>query len=93
MEWQPIETALKDGTEIIIFKQGWVNAPVGKWAEYGGNPVIGFDGEDCYMWGWEFDEFTCYGYEDGFLGWDEDIQENNMPTHWMPLPEPPEKTS
>lgn len=63
MNWQPIETAPKDGTNILIHELGdtfvawWLNGLErwvdGKWTEM-----------------------------DGWVTYD--------PTHWMPLPPPPE---
>lgn len=62
-EWQPIETAPKDGSEIL----GWSS----------------ISGEAYVMW-WEAihsDWVWCINdLEDMFCD----------PTHWMPLPEPPE---
>ena len=76
--WQPIETAPKDGTFVLIT---------------GGHPGYGWDGPDdlippCVvasyqinhrklqiLGGWQFAV-----YEDGYYG----VWEN--PTHWMPLP-------
>jgi len=85
-QWQPIETAPKDGTEIFIFHAGWPWAPVAKWVEYPGNPVLDDNNEECCMYGWLFDEWFTPGNEDGWLGWSDD----EMPTHWSHLPEPPE---
>lgn len=31
--WQPIGTAPKDGTKILIFKHGWIAAYLCRWAE------------------------------------------------------------
>ena len=84
-QWQPIETAPKDGTEIFIFRVGWPWAPVAKWTDYPGNPVLDENEQDTWMCGWLFDEWFTPGNEDGWLGWSDD----EMPTHWMPLPEPP----
>ena len=56
-EWQPIETAPKDGREIL----GW----------FGSASVI--------RWHIGTESF----WTDGFMRLRE-------PTHWMPLPEPPE---
>lgn len=59
MEWQPIETAPKDGTEIL-----------GAWY-YGGwsyQPMIWRNG-----WVKKFDAMSLLN-----------------PSHWMPLPPPPE---
>lgn len=66
MKWQPIETAPKDGTSILLY--------------------------------------TAYGVVEGFWGWSEWQQTvicsnydmsstcfECQPTHWMPLPNPPEE--
>lgn len=58
--WRPIETAPKDGTEIILYE--------------------------------DFEPIICKG----FWSTDGDEWRHNrgglwkMPTHWMPLPEPPQ---
>lgn len=61
MNWQQIETAPRDGTEILIF--------------------TGF----C---------FYVVTYDDRFSApWrirDSEGLNDHVPTHWMPLPEPPE---
>lgn len=85
--WQDISTAPKNGDIIYIMNPAWDNAPKAKWGEYPDNPVEGENGE-VYMQGWLIeDSHFCAGCEDGFLGWNEDIDEGNMPTHWQPLPD------
>jgi hypothetical protein len=73
-EWQPIETAPKDGARIDI----WV-----EWTSKTG--VRGKRIPNCYWHrkanAWKTD---CY-YKDGWCHW-----RGEKPTHWMPLPEPPE---
>lgn len=71
-EWQPIATAPKDGTWLLLFEQhSFIGARIGHWAneipgdEYDPKPIPAH---------WEDDG-------EGFT-----IQ----PTHWMPLPSPPE---
>lgn len=64
MNWQPIETAPKDGTQILGYTV-WPALTAVRWAQesfYYGRP------------GWE-DEFSNVEWQ---------------PTHWMPLPPPPE---
>jgi hypothetical protein len=61
MNWQPIETAPKDGSVII----GWHK----KWQELS---MIDFDNR----------EKKWMGRFPGFIPFDQ-------PTHWMPLPPPP----
>lgn len=78
-EWQPIETAPKNGTEVFVYVPGESLYPTvasyksGEYwkAEYG---------DEAYMeagWYWSF------GYPSDFH------EEPVEPTHWMPLPEPP----
>ena len=69
-EWQPIETAPKDGRTIIVFRNihGWNVLGYAYWVD-----VRGIDG------------WVSNGFSDppGNLGL-------GHPTHWMPLPTPPE---
>lgn len=82
--WQPIGTAPKDGTVIILFGNGRVTAghwepekwPVaaeycGKTGEYLGQYETG----ECIPAWW-------YSEDGGFA-------DDSPPTHWMPLPTPP----
>ena len=81
-EWQPIEAAPKDGTRIVLYNSRWEKLPIARWEM--------IDGDDGLFGAWQFDDsFLCLGVGDGVLGWNEDIEDGNMPTHWMPLPEPP----
>ena len=76
MEWQPIETAPKDGTEF----QAWVlsgaaGGSIGFWepkCRYNEHGQIGFWGRIDY----DID------------GWDYGLT-HLMATHWKPQPEPP----
>ena len=81
MTWQPIETAPKDGTKIVIWAERYDFCPIAQWSS---GPDVS---------GWSFDAFSspCASCEDGFIGWNEDIEDGFMPTHWMPLPEPPKE--
>jgi hypothetical protein len=60
-DWQPIETAPKDGTKILA---------------------------------WEFDDYTIVWWgvsASGWYGWKfSDDWISCYPTHWQPLPAPPE---
>jgi hypothetical protein len=60
-EWQPIETAPKDGTEFLAFQPGW-----------------------------ELD-FAWWDQARGM--WMDRHGDQTVPTHWIPLPPPPEATS
>lgn len=82
--WQPIETAPKDGTEIILFcPQGdgttgsTFRLTSGSWFI---PPLLGTVSDP------EVDEQE----PPAWLSWDGGFSEETMmPTHWMPLPEPP----
>lgn len=79
--WLPIESAPKDGTKILIWRDGWDYAPVA-WRD-------AIDGEDGSFGAWVFDDSLCLGVSDGVLGWNEDVEDGSMPTHWMPIPAAP----
>ncbi len=74
MKWQLIETAPKDGTEII----GWNGLEVTSfmWLNHA-------DDEGHIGW-------ACSGYEFGGILYSLHYVPSHPPTHWMPLPEPPE---
>jgi hypothetical protein len=85
MEWQPIATAPKDGTEIILAikcisgKSHWVH--VGWWEEGDSFPWRFIDSFDLTPTG-------CCGMEE-----DDRLKANGAKaesvTHWMPLPPSP----
>jgi hypothetical protein len=80
-EWQPIETARKNGTKILLWKDGWDYAPVAYWGSHINNA---FGNE---FGGWYFADCNLsLGHDCGFLGWNEDIEGGYMPTHWAPMP-------
>ncbi len=73
MEWQPIETAPKDGRSILLGGGLWDDEDVSE--------VIGLAHWDEKSKGWLV---ACH--EGGYVcAWYTDA------THWMPLPEPPQK--
>lgn len=73
MEWQPIETAPRDGTEILIYLGSpWAAVEKAQWYEPWRN--------------WQKEN----------IDWSENPKEqfgigSAIPTHWMPLPAPPEQ--
>jgi hypothetical protein len=73
MEWQPIETAPKDGTAVLVYPATWGSKPasIAKWNEdkYAKNP-------------------RPFWERDDDLG-KVSISRGKPPTHWMPLPAPP----
>ena len=81
-EWKPIETAPKDG--------GFVLLHVPRGLESGEVTVGAY---------WKADERAANGrfmkgHWDGWLGMDCDARSSWCdPTHWMPLPPPPERSA
>ena len=74
-EWQPIETAPKDGTEF----QAWIvrDGGIGFWAP-----------ECCFNEHGQFGVWGRVDYDED--GWDYGLT-HLTPTHWMPRPNPPEE--
>lgn len=66
--WHPIDTAPKDGTEILVCGPEWLRAGVAVWSEH----------DACWQ---EACNVEPHQYT------------TRPPTHWMPLPEPPEGKS
>lgn len=76
-DWQPIETAPKDGTLILGF---------GQWA----GEISGIDstpGRCLIYWCSPHTDYPGFEWKvtggDAYASW-------MKPTHWMPIPEPPE---
>jgi hypothetical protein len=67
MQWQPISTAPKDGTRLLVSEGGEVQVVAWRATPYGRQNWGADDGESVFVAGW----FS--------------------PTHWMPLPPPPER--
>ena len=72
--WQPIETAPRDGTIILLYAKPTVVA--GRWSDAGTGkyPWDFLDGETSDPEAWPLNAMHDNEYG---------------PTHWMPLPEPP----
>ena len=74
-EWKTIDSAPKDGTFVILAIPGWEL------------PAC------CAVASWQGrgDEANWYGMFDSGLTFDARIYDiEEQPTHWMPLPSPPE---
>ena len=78
-EWQPIETAPKDGT-LILLRGYWAGEINGIEANKKETLVCSYDGEMTDYGGYHW---TVQG-TDAYAAW-------MKPTHWMPLPDPPEE--
>lgn len=80
-KWQPIETAPRDGTQIVLAKYDWAH---GLGAMF---PRI--DDELMYGLWW----LTVGYWSDKWLNWNDGIEPSGLasPTHWMALPPPPQE--
>lgn len=83
MAWQPIETAPKDGTMILLFQTGKACiGPVLGWWQGGNYPWSFIDSHgpaECPNCEYEIaDYIDPNGFDSHF-----------PPTHWQPLPGPP----
>jgi hypothetical protein len=82
---QPIETAPKDGTQIMLmeFEEDMILRilPFCKWCIPEHNP----------HWGVEREQWCCTEYKYFSYGTYEKVPQSFKATHWMPLPEPPKE--
>jgi hypothetical protein len=82
MKWNPIETAPKDGSEILGYRKDC------------GILLIRYTAPIDFMTDTEMenlDDFSAESYDwfcADFIG-GERLDGDTCPTHWMPLPEPP----
>lgn len=79
MEWQPIETAPKDGTDVFI------------WEQYSQTPVVASYTNYTNRWGQTIGRWSaCSEHYD--VDGDACLKDRlcqYLITHWMPLPKPP----
>lgn len=82
-EWQLIETAPKDGTEIILRKGARVTS--GSWCPWEHSEPEFHGTTGVWLGDVVQDSGACWG------SWDGGFCEDDEPTHWMSLPAPPTK--
>jgi hypothetical protein len=87
-KWQPIETAPKDETEVLVFRMDCGCTPIVHVAFYRSEEQW----DNCPPGGWASKE--------EYVGWwsyvrnsisQEKLDDCYTPTHWMPLPLPPKE--
>lgn len=90
-QWQPIETAPRDGTLIMLGRAGDeaddrlpISAP-GRWFK-GYEDGVDYMGHDDGFMDVDFDVFDC----PRSMGTESYRRDGYQPTHWMPMPEAPE---
>ena len=80
MEWQPIETAPRDGTHFLAFE---VIGPMDEEDEGGRIIRRGFYERQCVV------AYHCFGSVVPYP-WNGSFVRNRSFTHWQPLPPPPQ---
>jgi hypothetical protein len=80
--WQPIETAPKDGAAILVMRDIWPGTSTGRATEC--------NGHNTYVAAWWEDEGGVGGAWMCYFDRICDPRCPVVPTHWMPLPKPPE---
>lgn len=89
-EWLPIDSAPKDGTDILLFRKpdkpehsDNFGVTFGHWMQDKELRVdMGPCGGDCHCREYEYIDPAWYSEDGGFT-------EEHPPTHWQPLPSPP----
>ena len=86
MEWQPIETAPRDGTWIQVKIPGHGSDNIVAWQP----GLLDSEGADCGDWTFMTEQEPPDDWTDGVC-WavNSDGLPSTRPTHWMPLPPPP----
>jgi hypothetical protein len=88
MKWRPIDTAPRDGTPILVAGGTYVDDGPSTWAIR-----YPFTGVRIAYWDATPDatgDYECWN--GGPSGSSYDAEFWHEPTHWMPLPDPPETT-
>ena len=95
MDWQPIETAPRNGTQILVVRDGRIS--IAAWCSETRGPgasehiqepgwIAYCDGGEVENEGWDTGHGFAYELKDVEWGHGGSYK---APTHWMPLPDPP----
>lgn len=89
--WQPIETAPKDGTEILLFRGAEIfeGKPVAERVTSGAWIELIETASEYHATTGEYLGQSIQGGEASWMSWDGGFREDAPPTHWMPLPPAP----
>lgn len=82
MEWQPIDTAPRDGTTLLVMRDIWPGTKSGRAEEC--------TGHNTYVAAWWAGERNGQGAWICYFNAVLDPECPIDPTHWMPLPPPPQ---
>lgn len=80
-EWQPIETAPKDGTSVLVHSYKWIEPT-----------MMYYSSEEYFEEEYGDSEYMESGwYVSHGMDFDQPDEYTREPTHWMPLPTPPKE--
>lgn len=79
--WQPIETAPRDGSAILVHRDIWPGTPSGRSEEC--------NNHNTYVASWWANQRGDSGSWVCYMDMISDPECPIEPTHWMPLPAPP----
>lgn len=82
MKWLPIDTAPKDGTDILVYYE-FATVPIVHLAYWSNDEMDmwkaeGFDNKEQAIGWWSYVENSVSQHK---------LEEFNTPTHWLPAPE------
>ena len=89
-EWHPIETAPKDGRAILIFEPNGHYGLLSPHVTPPGFPDGAYKLDDPRLLRYDDYRFAVGYWRPKYGGWGNRNCAEVRPTHWMPLPDPPE---
>lgn len=86
-DWQPIDSAPRDGTKIDVWRDGKRYCDV-FWS-FSRNAATGEALVDPVWDGWAQEGSVGMSYTPNYIDYGHENWKRREPTHWMPLPQPP----